>query len=51
MEKVKLNTYCSFPEVINVLPYTRDGIDNDHDVDGRLYEYRLKGVVIHYGIS
>ena len=23
MEKRKLNTYCSFPEVLNVQPYTR----------------------------
>ncbi len=37
MEKFKLNTYCSFPETINVLPFTKDGIQNDHDVD--LSEY------------
>ena len=31
MEKRKLNTYCSFPEVLNVQPYTREGIDGDSD--------------------
>lgn len=33
MEKFKLNTYCEFPEILNVLPFTRDGIDNDHEVE------------------
>lgn len=51
MEKFKLNTYCSFPNIVNVLPFTRDGIDNDYEVDKSQYEYRLKGVVIHYGVS
>lgn len=26
MEKFKLNTYCSFPENINFLPYTKEGL-------------------------
>lgn len=51
MEKFKLNTYCAFPEVLNVLPYTRDGIENDHIVSNKDYEYKLKGIVIHYGVS
>lgn len=51
MQKFKLNTYCSFPQEVNVFPYTREGIDNEQDRDGSDYQYRLKGVVIHYGIS
>ena len=31
MEKFKLNTYCSFPEVLSLQPYTREGIDGDTD--------------------
>lgn len=51
MEKFKLNTYCQFPELLNVLPYTREGIDQDFHRNSDHYEYRLKGVVIHYGVS
>ena len=51
MEKFKLNTYCEFPEILNVLPYTREGIDHENERDGDHYQYKLKGVVIHYGIS
>ena len=51
MEKFKLNTLCSFAKLINVLQYTKEGIQNDHELDESNYEYKLKGVVIHYGIS
>lgn len=36
---------------MNFLPYTRDGIQNDHEVDAEDYAYRLKGIIIHYGFS
>lgn len=51
MQKFKLNTYCSFPENINFLPYTKEGLQEDSDAKKEDYEYKLKGVVIHYGIS
>lgn len=37
--------------MLNVLPYTRDGIDNDFEANEQDYCYKLKGVVIHYGVS
>ena len=52
MEKFKLNTFCSFPEKLNMFPYTKEGSSQEEpDHREEYYNYRLKGIVIHYGIS
>eukprot|EP01130_Rhizamoeba_saxonica_P002958 TRINITY_DN1299_c0_g2_i1.p1 TRINITY_DN1299_c0_g2~~TRINITY_DN1299_c0_g2_i1.p1 ORF type:complete len:2014 (+),score=509.93 TRINITY_DN1299_c0_g2_i1:1-6042(+) len=61
MRNVKLYDECSFPQTLNLEPYTREGIakreaerDNiEFDMDQMnppdYYNYELKGVVIHSG--
>lgn len=59
-ETVKLNTKMSFPMTINMLKYTKDGIDsgaNDMEgdqgppIDPEDYEYELQGILVHAGVA
>ncbi len=52
MEKFKLNTLCSFPESVNFFEYTHEGLlESCEAYDKEPFEYILKGIIIHYGIS
>eukprot|EP01083_Nonionella_stella_P122092 367144_1 len=62
MRKVKLNDYCSFPDVLDMRPYTKAGLEEregvHHRVQGGEEEdeeplgstiYKLVGVLVHSG--
>lgn len=53
MSRLKLNTYCEFPEDLDMRPYTHESIDEQgrgQTVRGdNYYQYKLKGFVIHQG--
>ena len=52
LTKHKLNSYCEFPERLDMKPYTHEStiasVGSQADV---YFAYRLKGVVIHSGTS
>lgn len=62
-QMVKLNDYLEFPHTINLKPYTREGIQTsghgdetgDTELESRedrpewYYEYKLSGILIHWG--
>lgn len=62
-ETVKLNSKMEFPLSINMLKYTKDGIDSSKDevsrtiikeeneVDPTDYEYELQGILVHAGVA
>lgn len=55
-ETVKLNNRCSFPLVLNMKPYTKEGIESEHkgarlSLDDDDYLYELKGVLVHSGVA
>lgn len=63
-ETVKLNSKMAFPMSINMLKYTKDGIDAgkeedqnranvkpEHDIDPEDYEYELQGILVHAGVA
>lgn len=62
-ETVKLNSKMEFPMTINMLKYTKDGIDNkeeegetitikeENNVDPADYEYELQGILVHAGVA
>ena len=52
MERFKLNSFCEFPEELDMLPYMRETLFQDEEkLPPENYKYVLKGVLIHYGIS
>ena len=67
MNRVKLNTYCEFPQVLNMEPYTLEAVTQkdaqaaavDGDIEApapsetpaEYYQYSLRGVVIHMGLA
>jgi len=54
MRKVKVNDYVEFPRKINMKRYTKVGLEELNEEDGReegYYDYELKGVLIHQGTS
>ncbi|DAZ93694.1 TPA: hypothetical protein N0F65_009245 [Lagenidium giganteum] len=54
MEKVKINDLLEFPEEIDMLPYTRDGLGAKETKDESKQSncmYQLAGVVVHTGSS
>jgi hypothetical protein len=54
MEKFKLNSYCSFEEILDMEPYMYQTLEENEDKtekDKDNFKYKLKGVITHYGIS
>lgn len=62
MKKIKVNDSCEFPIVLNMEPYTRDGIERRERAQregrpapptprGLDTEYELVGVLVHTGTS
>ena len=57
MTKMKLNSYCEFPMIINMAPYTVKGMAMKDKGDANLLkglepeEYKLCGVVVHTGVA
>jgi hypothetical protein len=44
----KVNDSFSFPTHLNMLPYTKEGLDNNNSTnDDSYYNYELCGVVVH----
>lgn len=58
LRRSKLNQYCSFPSVLNLEPYTKEGLARREIQDGAppehpdsFYEYSLTGVLVHQGTT
>jgi ubiquitin C-terminal hydrolase len=52
MRKVKLNDYCEFPFELDMLPYTKEGLEGAVEgLERRRYMYNLVGVVVHAGTA
>ena len=34
-----------------MFPYMREALENEEKISSKNHQYRLKGIVIHYGIS
>ena len=59
MMRLKVNDHYEFPHVLNMKPYTQEGLlekehpDKKPDVDypDDYYEYELRGVVVHAGTA
>jgi ubiquitin carboxyl-terminal hydrolase 9/24 len=54
MTKIKLNSYCEFPEKLDMYKYTVEHLSDDADLKNKsseYYNYTLRGVVIHRGTA
>jgi len=57
MRKIKVNDRCEFPMVLNMRPYTREGVMGDEDRESgglkedAYYIYQLRGVLVHSGTA
>lgn len=52
MRKIKVNDYCSFPEELNMKKYTTEHFKEDPRYQpNEYYDYKLRGVIVHYGSS
>ena len=52
MQRYKLNSFCEFPQRLDMLPYMRETLFQDEEkLPPENYQFQLKGVLIHYGIS
>jgi ubiquitin C-terminal hydrolase len=54
MQRCKLNTFCEFPESIDMKPFTHEGLEEsagskEKELPASYYNYKLKGIVIHDG--
>lgn len=50
----KVNDSFSFPQNLNLFPFTKEGvnqIDNNSTSDEEYYEYELTGIIVHTGTS
>ena len=51
MERTKLNDKCTFPNVLNMKPYTYESIYKKELMPDNYYDYDLVGCVIHAGTA
>lgn len=49
MTRIKVNDYCEFPTLLNLKPWTKDGIENKSELPDSYYNYELVGVIVHSG--
>jgi|JI61114C2RNA_FD_contig_31_2419241_length_1461_multi_3_in_0_out_0_2 hypothetical protein len=52
MKKIKVNDYCSFPMELDMRRFTAEHLSkNPEYMPDNYYEFKLRGVVVHYGSS
>lgn len=52
MKKIKVNDYCSFPLDLDMRKYTAGHLkQNPEYLSDDYYQFKLRGVVVHYGSS
>lgn len=59
MKRVKVNDYFEFPMVLNLEPYTKEGLSRKENSDQyippshplKYYEYQLSGILVHTGTA
>lgn len=49
MKKIKVNDYCSFPTELDMRKFTAEHLAGKELMPNDYYEFKLRGVVVHYG--